>query len=100
MRSDRILIGAVLFLAIGVGLICAYCNGTTGLSFGYPLAETSLHIDITTVGVPVLVGLPLIGVGLVLLLATLILAIVAQFHPAKPGRPVELSAKRREPFEE
>ncbi len=63
MRSERVLIGSVLFLAVGLGLIFGFCNGTTGFSFGYPFSATSLHIDITTTGVPALAGMALTGFG-------------------------------------
>lgn len=91
MRSDRILIGAVLFLGIGLILILGYCNGTTSLNFGYPWSGTSVHIDITTSGIPVLIGFPLTVIGLVLLLAVLILDVVAQFHSTKRDLPVGMS---------
>ena len=91
MRSDRILIGAVLFVGVGLSLIFGYCNGTTGLNIGYPWSGTSVHIDITTTGIPVLIGMPLTVIGSALLLAALILAVVAQFQPAKRNLPAELS---------
>lgn len=100
MKSDRVLIFAVLFLAAGVGVLCAYVNGTTGLSFGYPFSANKLSIDITDVGVPLLVGLPLIGIGLLLMAIAFIAAIVSQFRPAESRRAVDMPAKRRGPFED
>jgi hypothetical protein len=100
MKSDRMVIGAVLFLAAGVGLIFGYCDGTTGLSLGYPVSATKLHVDITTTGVPVLVGLPLIGAGALLLFIALIAAIVSQFRRPDEFHAPGLPAKRQEPFEE
>ena len=100
MRIDRIVIGAVVLLGTGLGLIFGYCNGTVGFNSGYPLSGTSLHFDVTTTGLPVLIGVPLIAFGLVLLFAVLILSIVAQFHAAKSQRGVKPPSKPLESFEE
>lgn len=94
MRSVRVLIGSVLFLAGGLGVIFGFCNGATGLSLGYPLSAVSLHIDITTTGVPALAGLALTGIGLLLLVLSLIGAIAGRFRSHEPP------GRRREPFEE
>ena len=99
MKSDRLVIAAVLLLAAGLGLLIAFTNGTTGLSVGYPFSETRLHLDITTTGIPVLVGLPLVAAGAVLLVFSLLTAIAAQFHRAEPIITLDLP-KRREPFGE
>ncbi|MGA8730619.1 MAG: hypothetical protein WB608_17830 [Terracidiphilus sp.] len=94
MRSNRVLVGSVLFLAVGLGLIFGFCNGTTGFTFGYPFSATSLHIDITTTGVAALAGLALTGLGCLLLLLSLILAFAGQ------GQTYEAPIRRGEPFEE
>ncbi len=98
MRSERVLIGSVLFLAVGLGLIFGFCNGTTGFTFGYPFSATSLHVDITTTGVPALAGLALIGLGCLLLLLSLILGFTGAF--AGQGQSYEAPIRRGEPFEE
>ncbi len=100
MKSDRVLIGAVILLAAGSGLLCAYCHGTTGLSLGYPLTGTSVHIDITTTGLAALLALPLIGGGRMLLFIALVAAIVSLFRGPEPMRNADLSMRRQEPFEE
>ncbi len=99
MKSDRLVIGAVLLLAGGLGLLIGFAAGATGLSVGYPFSETKLHVDITTAGIPVLVGVPLLAAGGVLLFFALIAAVVAQFHRAEPIITLDLP-KRREPFSE
>jgi hypothetical protein len=68
-----VLVVGVLCLAAGIGVIFGFCNGTTGLQFGYPLSASSIHIDITTtgVGVPAAVGLTLLG-SFLLIVATII----------------------------
>jgi hypothetical protein len=68
-----VLVVGVLCLAAGIGVIFGFCNGTTGLQLGYPLSASSVHIDITTTGagVPIAVGLTLLGAFL-LIIATII----------------------------
>ncbi len=78
MKPDRPLIISVLCLAIGLGVILGYCNGTSSLSAAYPFSGTVLHVNITTVGVGVLGGLFLTGLGLLLLVWSFIAAIVSQ----------------------
>jgi hypothetical protein len=94
---------AVLFLAAGLGLVLGFTNGTTGLSVAYPFSETRLHLDITTTGIPVLVGIPLIAAGAVLLFFALVAAIASQFRREEPILTLHLPEapeKRREPFAE
>jgi hypothetical protein len=92
----RALIVSVVFLAVGVGLIFGFCNGTTGFSFAYPLSGASLHIDITTTGVPALLGVALTVIGAMLLAIAWLLAFVRQ----KPLQPETPSKRREEPFKE
>lgn len=99
MKSDRLVIAAVLFLAAGLGLLFGFTHGTTGLSLGYPFSETRLHADLTTVGIPVLVGVPLVAAGAMLLFFALIAAIASQFSRSEPVITLDLP-KRREPFGE
>ena len=104
MKSDRLVIFAVLFLAAGVGLVFGFTNGSTGLNVAYPFSETRVHIDITTTGVPVLAGIPLIAAGAVLLVFALIAAISSQFQREETFQslhlPSDVSIRRREPFAE
>ena len=62
-----LLIVSVVCLAVGVGLIFYFCHGTTGFSFAYPLAASSLHLDVTTNGTPAVIGVGLTGFGGLLL---------------------------------
>jgi hypothetical protein len=92
-----VLVVAVACLAVGLFVIFYFCNGTTGLSFAYPLSGCSIHIDVTTTGagVPGAVGLTLIG-GFLLIVATII-ALVGMFRRKSDTEPT----KRRETaFEE
>ena len=90
-----ILILSVMCLAVGVGLIFGFCNGTTGFNFGYPMSGTSLHIDITTTGVPALAGLALSMLGAFLLVATFFIAIIGMIRRSEPAL-----TRREEPFVE
>jgi hypothetical protein len=100
MKSDRLVIAAVLFLAGGLGLLFGFTNGTTGLGVGYPFSATRLHVDITTTGIPTLIGVPLVAAGALLLFFALIAAIASQFRRPEPVPASDLPAKRREPFGE
>lgn len=107
MKSDRLVIFAVLFLAAGLGVLLGFTNGSTGLNVGYPFSETRLHVEITTIGIPVLVGVPLVAAGAVLLLFALIAAIASQFRREEsflsldlPSTVPAMSTRRREPFAE
>ncbi len=74
------LIVSFLFLAVGVGVLFGYCNGSTGFNVGYPVSASNVKIDITTAGVPALLGsaLTLLGVGL--LTVTFLAALVGEFQ--------------------
>lgn len=104
MKSDRLVIFAVLFLAAGLGLVVGFTQGSTGLNVGYPFSETRLHLDITTIGLPVLIGVPLLAAGSVLLLFALVAAIASQFRREEPFQslnlPSESPIRRRQPFAE
>ena len=96
-----LIIVSIACLAIGVGLIFHYCNGTTNFSFAYPVSGTSLHIDITTTGAPALIGLLLTMLGAFLVIITWVLALVRplsrpQTLPPRGDEP----HRREEPFAE
>ena len=104
MKSDRLVIGAVVFLCGGIGLLFGFTDGTTGFNIGYPFSATRLHVDITTTGIPVLAGLPMVAAGVLLLFFALIAAIAAQFQRSEPFQtlhlPSDVPSKRQGPFEE
>jgi hypothetical protein len=79
MRADRPLIGSVVFLGAGLGLILAYCHGTTGFNAAYPFAGSSLHLDLTTTGPAVLGGLACTAIGCLLLVWAFLAALVSLF---------------------
>ena len=76
MKSDYILIGSVLLLAIGLGLIFGYTDGTVGFSVASPVSGASLKVSINTTGLPAMAGVPLTLLGALLLIAAVISAIV------------------------
>jgi hypothetical protein len=92
-----VLVVAVVCLAAGIGVIFGYCNGTTGLQFGYPLSASSIHIDITTTGAGVPIAVGLLAFGAFLLIVATIIALVGMFRRKSDTEPT----KRRETaFEE
>jgi hypothetical protein len=99
MKPDRSLIGAVVFLATGVGLILRYCQGTTAFNVAYPFSGSTLHIDLTTTGPAVMGGLFLIAIGLLFMLWALLAAIVHQISLMASGRDrmESIIGRRREP---
>jgi len=83
MKSDYLLIGSVLLLAIGLGIIIGYTQGSAGFNVAYPASGASLQVSIKTIGWPAMIGVALTLVGLLLLLAAAISAIARQI----PGKP-------------
>jgi hypothetical protein len=76
MKSDYVLIGSVLSLAIGLGLIFGYTHGSVLFSAANPVSGASLQVSINTTGLPAMVGVPLTLLGLLLLIAAVVSAIV------------------------
>lgn len=100
MRSDRLVIASVLFLSGGLALLFGFTTGTTALNVGYPFAATRLHIDITTTGIPALLGVPLIAAGSLLLVFAFFAAIGSQLGRRRPVSTFDNSIRRRAPFGE
>lgn len=78
MKSERPLIASIVFLATGLSLIFGYCSGATSFNAAYPLAASALRLDITTTGPAALGGMALTGLGLLLLLWAVLMALVGQ----------------------
>ena len=78
MKSDYLLIGSALLLAIGLGLILGYTHGSAGFNAAYPVSGASLQVSIKTTGLPAMVGVPLSLLGVMLLIAAIISAIARQ----------------------
>jgi apolipoprotein N-acyltransferase len=99
MRADRVLIGAGVVLGVGLWLLFNFCHGNVGVGFALPVAGTKFNMDITTMGVPALIGMPITVIGIILLVAALVLAIVQQFRPVRTIR-IETTVPRTPHFEE
>ena len=78
MKSDRVLILSVVFLAAGLGWILNYCHGDAGFNAALPAAGASLRVCLTTTGLPAMGGFALTVFGLLLLIGALIAAIARQ----------------------
>jgi hypothetical protein len=79
-RMKGVLVTAVACLAAGLFVIFYFCNGTTGLQFGYPFSACSIHIDITTTGIGVPVAIGLVGVGAFLMIVATVIALIGMFR--------------------
>jgi uncharacterized membrane protein len=92
-----VLVTAVVCLGVGLGLLFAFCHGTTGVQFAYPLSAASVHIDIRTTGFAAMAGFTLIVLGAFLLIVATIIALVSMSRERADSR----TLKRREnAFEE
>lgn len=89
MRADRWLIAAGVFLGVGLWCLLNFCHGNIGVSFALPVAGTKFNTDVTTMGVPALIGMPCTLIGLILLVIAFLAAIVEQFRPHHTIRYVE-----------
>jgi hypothetical protein len=92
-----VLVVAVCCLAAGLFVIFYFCNGTTGLSFAYPLSACSIHIDITTTGIGVPGAVLLTLLGAFLLIVATIIALVGLLRRNSEYPP---SKRREAAFEE
>lgn len=100
MRSGRVLISAIVCLVAGIWVLFENCQGNVGVTFGDSLTANKLSMDATTVGVPMLIGLPLVGLGTLLTLIAFIGAIVMQFRKTPQIEREDESPRRDLPFEE
>ena len=92
-----ILVVAVVCLAIGLFVIFYFCNGTTGLQFGWPLSACSIHIDVTTTGAGVPVAVVLALMGAFLLIVATVIALIGMFRRTTE---IEPTKRRDAAFEE
>lgn len=94
-----VLVTAVICLAAGLGVLFGFTHGTTGFTFDVPAsaASTSLHIDITTTGIPAILGLGLTVIGAFLLIVATIIALVGTRRHAVDNAPTK---RRESAFEE
>ncbi|MGO9436687.1 MAG: hypothetical protein ACLPH3_19545 [Terracidiphilus sp.] len=88
---------SVVCLAVGLGVLFGYCNGAAKLSLGDSLPAISIHVDITTTGVPALTGVPLTLIGAFLLIVAWFLALFGRSKQSVVEPPPR---RREEPFRE
>jgi hypothetical protein len=84
---------AVTSLAIGVSVLFNYTQGTTGMALAVPIAGCSIHIDMTTTGLPMLAGTSLTLLGSLLLVVGWFVALVGLLRREKKE-----PKRREEPF--
>lgn len=84
-----LVIVSVLCFAAGLVLIFTFCTGSTGLSVAFPASGSSIHLDITTKGLPALGGAALTLAGAVLLVFTWVVAVVSLFRRSPSALPHE-----------
>ncbi len=77
MNCERILIASIVFLGVGLGLIFGYTHGTVGFNLAYPVSGASLQVSINTTGLPAIAGFGCTVLGVLLLAAAAVQAIVA-----------------------
>lgn len=78
MKPDRPLIASVSCLVAGICLTLWYCQGTAGLSAGFPVSSSTIHFSVATSGPAALGGIVLTAIGVVLLLWSVLVAIFGQ----------------------
>jgi hypothetical protein len=78
MKPDRPLIASILSLAAGLWLTFFYCQGSAGLSAGFPISSSIIHFTATTSGPAALGGIVLTGIGVALLIWSALIAFVGQ----------------------
>lgn len=94
MRTDRWLIAALLLLVGGLWLTFEWGHGSAGLNVAFPAEGTKLAINVTTTGWPVMTGVPLVIVGVLLMAAAFVTAVIAQFHRPDEAEPDSVTRLR------
>ena len=92
-----VLVTSVVCLGVGVWVLFAFCHGTTGLQFAYPISGASVHIDITTTGAPSVIGVGLTVLGAFLLIVATVIALIGLFRRQGNYGPIK---RRENAFEE
>jgi len=87
---------AVVCIAVGLTLLFAFCIGSAGIQFAYPFSGASVHVDVTTKGLPAVAGFVSTIAGAVLLIIATIIALVQLI----PGNSRSAVKRRESAFEE
>lgn len=94
-----VLIAAVICLGTALWLIFNFCHGNVGLGLSDSLANAKLNIDVTTTGLPVIIGAPLLALGLILLIVAFLAALIGLFRREKEVTVKTVPERREIPFE-
>lgn len=76
MNRQKMIIGATLFLIIGVIWITSYWNGNVGFAVAHPVAGSKFSMNIAVTGWPALGGFSLTVLGAALLLVSAVLSVI------------------------
>lgn len=76
MNRQKMIVGAAVFLAVGLGWMMSFWNGTMGFSAAHPVAGSKFSMNIAVSGWPALGGVALTATGLLLLLVAAVMSIV------------------------
>lgn len=76
MNRQKMVIGSVLFLIVGLTWIVSFWNGSLGFSAAHPVAGSKFSIDVAVTGWPALGGVALTILGAILLLLSAVLSII------------------------
>jgi hypothetical protein len=87
MNCERSVIASIVFLGLGLGLILGYCHDSTiSFSAAHPAAGASLQFVIYTNGWPAMAGLAATVVGILLLFAALVFAVLGHMSSRQTAR--------------
>ena len=92
-----VLLTAVVFLVVGIGVLFYFCHGNTGVQFAYPLAGAMVHVEFTTRGFPAVLGVILTILGAFLLIIATLIALIGMRRGNGSHGPVK---RRESAFEE
>jgi galactitol-specific phosphotransferase system IIC component len=76
MNRQKMIIGAALFLAVGIGWIISFWHGDAAFAAAHPVAGSKFSLNIEVTGWPALGGFTLTVLGAALLLLCAVLSVV------------------------
>ena len=76
MNRQKMIVGATLFLVVGLTWIMSYWNGTVGFNAAHPVAGSKFSMNAAVTGWPALGGFSLTVLGVVLLLICAVLSMI------------------------
>lgn len=92
MTCQRALMASIVFLGLGLGLILGFCHDSTiSFSAAHPAAGAALQIVINTNGLPAMAGVAATVIGVLLLFAALVLAVLGEISERGTAPPARSS---------